>query len=61
MYNCAVLWIQFMCNQLSDLGPNMLNVWTLRTLNPVGNSGYYVNRDFMDLQVVCEYQEYQDL
>jgi len=23
----------------------------------VGNSGYYINRDFVDLQVVCEYQD----
>jgi hypothetical protein len=23
----------------------------------VGNSGYYINRDFMDLQVVCECQD----
>jgi hypothetical protein len=46
-----------MCNQLSDLGPNVLNVWTLRTLKPVGNSGYYINKDLMDHQVVCEYQD----
>jgi hypothetical protein len=32
-------------------------VWTLINLKPVGNSGYYINRDLMHLQVVCEYQD----